>query len=179
MEKLQTLRIGKKDYVTVNERIKAFRTHQEWMGWTLKTILHNLTDQSCTMEAQILDKEGRLIANGFASEDKAKSNINATSYVENCETSAWGRALGNLGIGIDEAICSAQELLNKMNAEKELAEKIEKDENYLTLLSDMDAAETLDQLRGSVMLSMGQPYEAKIREKANKIAIIRGWVNKK
>ena len=110
---METINIKGKQYVTVNERLKAFRTEQAYAGWSLKTIAHELTGEVCVMEAQILDKDGRLRANGFAREvrTQAGSMVNATSYVENCETSAWGRALGNLGIGIDESICSAQEFL--------------------------------------------------------------------
>jgi hypothetical protein len=33
--------------------------------------------------------------------------------VENCETSAWGRALGNFGIGVDKDICTAEDMINK------------------------------------------------------------------
>ena len=117
---METINIKGKKYVTVNERLKAFRTQKEFAGWTLKTIAHALTDDVAVMEAQIIDKDGRLIANGFAREvrTQAGSMVNATSYVENCETSAWGRALGNLGIGIDEAICSAQELLVAIGMDK-------------------------------------------------------------
>ena len=41
---------------------------------------------------------------------QGSSNINKTSYVENCETSAIGRALAMLGIGIDTSIASANEV---------------------------------------------------------------------
>lgn len=117
---METINIKGKKYVTVNERLKAFRTQKEFAGWTLKTIAHELTNDVAVMEAQIIDKDGRLVANGFAREirTQAGSMVNATSYVENCETSAWGRALGNLGIGIDEAICSAQELLVAIGMDK-------------------------------------------------------------
>ena len=117
---METINIKGKKYVTVNERLKAFRTQKEFAGWTLKTIAHELTNDVAVMEAQIIDKEGRIVANGFAREvrTQAGSMVNATSYVENCETSAWGRALGNLGIGIDEAICSAQELLVAIGMDK-------------------------------------------------------------
>lgn len=110
---METINIKGKDYVPVNERLKAFRSAKEFAGWQLITKLHQLDSEVCTMEAQVLTKEGLLIANGFASERRNQSGslVNATSYVENCETSAWGRALGNLGIGIDSSICSAQELL--------------------------------------------------------------------
>ena len=52
------------------------------------------------------------MATGLAQEKENSSFINKTSFVENCETSAWGRALGNLGIGIDTAVASAEEVKN-------------------------------------------------------------------
>jgi len=119
-DKLKTMNIKGKEYVTVNERLKAFRTQAEFAGWTLQTIPHELTNDVAVFEARILDKDGRLRANGFAREvrTQAGSMVNATSHIENCETSAWGRALGNLGIGIDESICSAQELLVALGMQK-------------------------------------------------------------
>ena len=48
----------------------------------------------------------------MAYEKEGSTFINKTSYIENCETSAWGRALGNLGIGIDTSIASAEEVQN-------------------------------------------------------------------
>ena len=50
------------------------------------------------------------IAQGMAQEDKSSSRINQTSFVENCETSAVGRALGFLGIGIETSIATADEV---------------------------------------------------------------------
>ena len=41
--------------------------------------------------------------------------INKSSYVENCETSAWGRALANFGIGVDSSIASAEEVMADMS----------------------------------------------------------------
>ena len=52
------------------------------------------------------------MATGIAYEVMGSSYINKTSFIENCETSAWGRALGNLGIGIDTSIASAFEVNN-------------------------------------------------------------------
>lgn len=120
-EKLETILIGKKRYVTVNTRLKAFRSDARFEGFTLVTKVHELTPDACTMEAQIFDKNDRMVANGFAHEvrNAKESMVNSTSYVENCETSAWGRALGNLGIGVDESICSAQELLYALQAQEQ------------------------------------------------------------
>ena len=46
---------------------------------------------------QVHDRKhsGEVIAQGHAHEVQGSSNINKTSYVENCETSAVGRALGH------------------------------------------------------------------------------------
>ena len=115
---LKTTNIKGKEYVEVNERLKAFRTEPQFMGWSLVTEIVDMTPESCTLAAKIIDKEGKVIATGLAHEDKQASMVNRTSFVENCETSAWGRALGNLGIGIDSSICSAQELLVALAGEK-------------------------------------------------------------
>ena len=70
------------------------------------------------VKAEIKDSTGRLIASGIAEEFKGSSYINKTSYVENCETSAWGRALGNFGIGLDTSVASANEVLNAVSNQK-------------------------------------------------------------
>ena len=46
------------------------------------------------------------------------SQINKTSALENCETSAVGRALGMLGIGIDGSIASADEVKNAVHQQE-------------------------------------------------------------
>ena len=62
------------------------------------------------MVANVIDPSGRIVASGHAHETKNSSYINKTSHVENCETSAWGRALANFGIGIDSSVASANEV---------------------------------------------------------------------
>jgi hypothetical protein len=42
--------------------------------------------------------DGELIATGHAEEVRGAGNVNRTSHVENCETSAIGRALANAGM---------------------------------------------------------------------------------
>ena len=106
----KTTNIKGKQYVEVNERIKYFRTAKEYVGWTLTSELVSLEPDSCVVRAEIRNAESTLIATGFAQEDRTSSHINKTSYVENCETSAWGRALANLGIGIDTSIASSDEV---------------------------------------------------------------------
>lgn len=105
---MKTINIKGKNYVMVNERIKEFR--DKFKGWALVSELVSCDENSCIIKAMVLDENGIVKATGYAQEDKMSSIINKTSYVENCETSAWGRALGNLGIGIDESIASAEEV---------------------------------------------------------------------
>lgn len=112
---MKTINIKGTDYVSVNERLKEFRTNPKYEGYRLMTEIHSLHDGVCTMCAVIYNKENLPVAIGYAQEKENSSFINKTSYVENCETSAWGRALGNLGIGIDTSIASAEEVLNAVN----------------------------------------------------------------
>ena len=57
---------------------------------------------------------GGILASGIAHErrDDKNSFVNKTSYVENAETSAIGRALACMGIGIEDAYASAFEVAN-------------------------------------------------------------------
>lgn len=115
-EKLKTIDVKGKPYVLVNERIKAFRNNYKDYG--LLSEIVELSDTHCVMKACVIDPQGRVVATGYARETVSKSPINKFAFVENAETSAWGRALGNFGIGVDTAICSAEELLQKMSQEE-------------------------------------------------------------
>lgn len=106
---MKKIDIKGKPYVMVNERVKEFRENEKYKGWSLISELIQLNEDSCVIKASAIDDKGIVRATGFAQEDKLSSIINKTSFVENCETSAWGRALGNLGIGIDDSISSAEE----------------------------------------------------------------------
>lgn len=111
--KLKTVNIKGKEYVEVNERIRAFRT--KFPGWSLETKIIELDDTKVVMQAIVRDESSRTIATGTAFEKQDSSFINKTSYIENCETSAWGRALGNLGIGVDTSIATAEEVNNAIS----------------------------------------------------------------
>jgi len=109
-KQMQTVDIKGKSYVMVNERIKYFREY--YPDHALLSEIVELTDARCVIKATVLDGKDRPIANGLAYEMHDSTFINKTSFVENCETSAWGRALGNLGIGIDTSIASSEEVQN-------------------------------------------------------------------
>ncbi|QDP56033.1 MAG: hypothetical protein Unbinned4409contig1001_52 [Prokaryotic dsDNA virus sp.] len=108
--KFKTTNIRGKQYVEVNERIKFFRQEEQYKNWGIHTEFPMLNEVECLCRASIVDSDGHTVAVGHAHEVRTASNINKTSYVENCETSAVGRALAMLGIGIDTSIASANEV---------------------------------------------------------------------
>ena len=110
---IEAIDVKGKDYAPVNERIKAFRA--VCPNGSVTTEIVYMDGGVVTMKATITDEEGRVISTGLAQEKESSSFINKTSYVENCETSAVGRALGFAGIGVDGSICSAEELANALN----------------------------------------------------------------
>jgi hypothetical protein len=122
----KTTNIKGKQYVEVNERIKYFRESGDYKGWSLTSEVFHLDADSCVIKASVLNDKGEIVATGFAQEDKSSSYINKTSYVENCETSAWGRALANLGIGIDTSIASSNEVAMAIAKDKLPAKKADK-----------------------------------------------------
>lgn len=132
-EQMKTTDIKGTDYVEVNERVKAFR--KLFPEGTIETELIEDEEEGegekrhkrCIFKAVAKNEEGKVLATGHAYETEGSSFINKTSYLENCETSAVGRCLGMLGIGIDAAICSYEE---KANADAhQTAQKWEKTAN--------------------------------------------------
>jgi len=117
---LKTRKIHGRDYVEVNERLKYFRSHNP--GFSVRTEIVTMQNDEIVMVAKIFDADDSLVSVGHAHEEKSASRINNTSYVENCETSAIGRALGILGIGIDGGVATAEEVEMAI-AKQEAAEK--------------------------------------------------------
>ena len=113
-QSIATTNIKGKEYAEVNQRIKAFR--MVYPEGFIHTNIHSLKDGVCVFTARVgyVDEGGmpRVLGNGTAYEKESSSFINKTSYIENCETSAVGRALGMCGFGIDTSVCSAEELNN-------------------------------------------------------------------
>ena len=115
-ETIKTTNIKGKEYAEVNQRIKAFRMVHP--NGTITTDIINIENGVVLMKASITDDEGRLIGTGYAYEKEKGSFINQTSYIENCETSAVGRALGMCGFGIDTSVASAEEVQNAIINQK-------------------------------------------------------------
>lgn len=74
------------------------------------TNIESQDENVITMIATIRDEDDNIIATGRASEKRTEKGINATRLIENCETSAIGRALGIAGFGVDTAVASAEDM---------------------------------------------------------------------
>lgn len=105
-----------KEYAEVNQRIKVFR--MLYPNGSIETNIESLGDGMCVMKATVKDEFGYILGVGHAYEKENSTFINKTSYIENCETSAVGRALVMCGIGIDTSVASAEEVLNAMKQQE-------------------------------------------------------------
>ena len=126
-QQITTTNIKGKEYAEVNQRIKAFR--MVYPEGTIYTEMISNEDGVCVFKAKVYANGNEvinsLLGTGHAYEKESSSFINKTSYIENCETSAVGRALGMAGFGIDTSICSAEELSNAQ-LQQEANEQIKK-----------------------------------------------------
>jgi hypothetical protein len=109
---MKTINIKGKEYITVNERLKHFRTEPTFKGWQICEQLVHIDEKEGIFKVTICDTKGVEMASAHSQEYRDSSYINKTSFVENGFTSALGRALGYLGIGIDTSIASANEVEN-------------------------------------------------------------------
>jgi hypothetical protein len=111
-ESIQTMAIKGKDYAEVNQRIKAFR--MLYPTGFIKSYLMSNENGICIFRSEVgfYDEAGNsfILGVGTAYEKEGSSFINQTSYIENCETSAVGRALGMAGFGIDTSVASYEEV---------------------------------------------------------------------
>ena len=119
-----TVKIHGKEYKTVALRVAEFRAAHP--DYTIQTELIEANDVLVIMKATI-SVGGIVIATGYAEEVRASSKINATSALENAESSAVGRALAFFGLGGTE-IASADEVANAITQQNDTAPVMEHNE---------------------------------------------------
>lgn len=172
---IKTMDFRGKQYAEVNQRVKAFRSL--FPEGFIRTEIVSLTDGLCVMRAYVgfydVSKNGTqevLLATGTAYEKEGTSNINKTSYIENCETSAIGRALGIMGLGIDTSIASAEEVENAVSQQEgdkkiddvkvaTLVEQAKKNEVPVEYLLEGYKVESLSDLTVTQFMTIGNNWK--------------------
>lgn len=113
-----------KEYFTVAKRVNDFIEKHKHL-YTLESEIVSIDDSTVVMKAFIRDltKDGMpVVAVGHAEEDRKASTINKTSALENCETSAYGRALAAFGFAGTE-FASADEVAQAISKQNEPSKK--------------------------------------------------------
>jgi len=116
------MKIHGKEYTEVKDRIIEF--NKLYKNGAIETKIIEQTPDTITMKAFVvpdIEKQNRYFT-GHAQEwkDNPQSAVNKYSFVENCETSAIGRALAMMGIGVTDSIASLEEVKIAENKEKRL-----------------------------------------------------------
>ena len=175
MRKIRTTKIGQKDYVDVSERVLFFwELHPDW---SILTSIEKVDLETgvVIIKAWVEDNKGRVRSTGYAHEFQAdkKSRVNMTSFVENCETSAIGRALGTLGIGTEYGIASAFEV--KLAKDKEVEMKALQLKNYQEKADEVDPPTGGEQkivmeVDGNVGVGTTSPADTEVKPNAETVA---------
>ena len=143
-QQLATMDIKGKEYVLVNQRIKAFR--EIWPNGSIQTEIISLNNGVVIMKAVVKDDTDRVLATGLAYEKENSSFINKTSFIENCETSAVGRALGMCGLGVDVSVASAEEMQNAIENQDPKPKKKEPEEKPKAKLATKEQVIRINEL---------------------------------
>ena len=109
--KLPTINIKGKSYVMVKDRIFAF--NELYPNGSISNIIVSYNGGKVVIEATVIpdvSNPTRLFRD-FSQADESQGMINKTSALENACTSAVGRALAMMGIGIVDSFASADEMV--------------------------------------------------------------------
>lgn len=159
-ETINTTNIKGKEYAEVNQRIKAFRMVYPQGG--IETELLSNENGICIFRAEVTDGEN-ILGTGTAYEKENSSFINKTSYIENCETSAVGRALGMAGFGIDTSVASAEEVANAITQQD--SEKLIDKKMVESLNKAIDNAKITDSVVELILSQYGYTSTSEIKIK--------------
>lgn len=105
-----------KAYVLVSDRVLYFNeTYPQ--GCISTQMVSDPKEELVVFKASIYPEGTGRCFTGYSQATWGSGYINKTSAIENAETSAVGRALGFMGIGVIESIASADEI-NKAQTQK-------------------------------------------------------------
>lgn len=109
--KSKAIDIKGKDYVQVKDRITYFNDTYE-SGYIQTQLISEPGADMVVIKAKVTPNHENTdrYFTGYSQAKWGDGMVNKTAALENCETSAVGRALGMMGIGILDSVASADEL---------------------------------------------------------------------
>ena len=156
-----------KEYKTVALRVQEFR--EKYPNYYLTTEIVKIDDDQCIIKAYVgLHKDDGTVqtfATGHAQEFRKASQINGTSYVENCETSAIGRALACLGLAGSE-FASANEVVNAIHQQNNPVVEELTEEQLEIAKNNLDEAAKRGELK-QAFFKLTPAAQSKLRDYAN------------
>jgi len=120
---------GGKKYMMVKDRMTLFRQCYGLTYGITTALLHSDENTVC-VHAQVIDKEGNIVGSGLAEEQRGGNHVNKASALENCESSAVGRALASLGLHGGE-YPTLDEMESDKRSRKIIDERIQSDLDVL------------------------------------------------
>jgi len=105
------------DYETVESRLEKW--WKDYPDGRVATKIEQATDTRYIVSAELYKTEAdaKAYATGLASENVSDRGVNSTSALENCETSAIGRALANAGYAAKGKRASREEMTKVVRSE--------------------------------------------------------------
>lgn len=156
-----------KEYKTVALRVNEFRESTIYKGWSIMTEIVKLDDDQCVIKTQIVNPESKIVATGHAQEFRKASQINGTSYVENCETSSIGRALACLGLAGSE-FASANEVVNAIHQQSNPVKEVVTEAQLTVAKNKLLEANKTGKLK-EAFFSLTPAVQEELREYANEL----------
>lgn len=133
-------------YATVQERIAQF--YSDFPDGSIRTFMVVRDGPEVVFEARIYrtpeEAAMGVYSSGYAREVEGKTPVNKTSHIENCESSAVGRALANLGYATDARRPSRSEMIKVARVREEHEQMLE----YIRKLGPQASAEAVLTISG-------------------------------
>jgi len=105
------------DYETVESRLEKW--WKDYPDGRVATKIEQASDTRYIVSAELFrtEADAKAYATGLASENVSDRGVNSTSALENCETSAIGRALANAGYAAKGKRASREEMTKVVRSE--------------------------------------------------------------